>query len=320
MEGVMKRFGIAAAVVCIGMVSFTLFDRVAAQEAVELKVSHPEGKTVYHKYSYVFDFQSDHPELVDPTTSGRGIARVVDYGEWVSGVATESDKPTEAEKVPEGLTKVRATIEKSESQPSVGGARLGSERFPHTLENLTGREFTWRLTGRDSVSDFRGEFQAYAISRADIVTDLYQLWMPEAYPVLPEGPVTKGSSWTGSRSFEMPYRQMNGSALVSFTTEVELKEIKEKKGRRLAILQEKRKVKYRKWLFVSPVSIVFEGEGEAKGEWAIDLDRQLVQSHKMKLRLKRPVVRTAGKEKVHEQVTAQVQLEIKSKFVRVEPE
>jgi hypothetical protein len=292
------------------------FATAGAEDTVTLKVGYPEGETVYYKFSYTLDYQSDHPELIDPTTTGRGISRLMEYGEWISGErntpAGEDDEP-----LAENQVQVVAKMEKAESQPIVSGARLSIERFPHTLENFKGREFKWRVTGGDSVSDFTADFASYAISRPDLVTDIQQIWLPEMCPILPGRPVAKGDKWTGSRSFRIDYPSLDDDAIFSFDSEYKLKKIEEKDGRKLAILEEKRKVKYQRWLYMNPVSIVVEGEGEAKGEWEVDVDRGLIKKHEMQIKLKRPAVRTAGEKDNHDIVKASMSIRIKTELERV---
>ena len=250
MDG-LRRAGILTLVVMAALASGKL-----VAEAEELSLNFPDGQTAVYKHKYTLDFQSDHPELVDPSTEGRGQVRILDYGEWTSVEKLTQIEVEQGETAPSDQIQVTATIVKAESQPILSNLRLSFERFPHTLENFRDRQFTWRVSNSGSVSQFKGEFKAYAVSRAEMVTDFYHLWIPEAYPVLPDHPVSKGDTWTGSRSFEMDYSTIGTSALQTFDVTYKLKAIKEKKGKRLAIIEEKRKLKFRKWLFVKPVSIV----------------------------------------------------------------
>ena len=306
--------------VCIAILGAAVgsFSTVCAQSTVDLKLAYPDGQTVYFKHNYTLDFTSDHPELVDPSTSGRGIVRILDWGEWVSGERVTPIEVQEGKEPPANQVQVTATIEKAESQPTIGGMRLSVARFPHTLENVKNREFSWRVTDGDSVSHFKPGFALYLISRGDLVPDLEQLWMSGAYPILPDRPVAKGDTWTGRRVVKGQYPGINDEAIISFDSEYKLKDIKEKKGKRLAILEEKRKVRLQKWVYVTPVSILADGEGEAKCVWEIDLDSQLVQKHEAKMKIKRPKIRTAGEKDVHEVVKAMLSITYKMELDRVE--
>jgi hypothetical protein len=65
-----------------------------------------------------------------------------------------------------------------------------------------------------------------------------------------------------------------------------LKRLAKKKGRRVAVIEENRQMRYRGWIFSNAVSIMVEGTGKGKGNWTVDVGRGLVIGHEVKLSFK----------------------------------
>ena len=65
-----------------------------------------------------------------------------------------------------------------------------------------------------------------------------------------------------------------------------MKRLAKKKGRRVALIDETRQMRYRGWIFSNAVSIMVEGTGEGKGKWTVDVGRGLVIAHEVKLSFK----------------------------------
>ena len=286
------------------------------EEKVALRLMYPEGRTLKYKHTSSFEFNSDRAELL--LLSGSGSARVVIDGEWRSLEEVRAVGPKEGEEAKEDDVGIRATIERADSRVAVGGQVLTYEQFPFTLDGLKGREFSWRVSPvKGRVSDFSPEFRPYELPRQDMVTDLWQVWAPELYPALPEGPVGEGDTWTGAQTFETYLTGATGKALVDLTSTYRVKKIQDKNGRAQVEIEEERKVRYRCWLHVELLSIILDGEGKGSGTWEIDTGLGIVVSHKGRMDIDRPEVTKLGETSPLSDIRADAKLMFKRELEKV---
>ena len=298
--------------VLFGLCLLGLFEPVVGQEKVSLRLLYPEGRTVRYKNKHSLYYFSDKGEII--LASGSFDAR--HYGEWQS---REVVVPIEGDGT--GV-RVVASISKAGSQATLMGSRLSYEDFPFTLDMLNDREFSWQVSPEGDINRFQPDFPAFKIERQDMITDLYQFWVPEIAPVLPEGPVGKGDTWQGEQVFERRFFSMDvgGTCVTQFTSTYKVKKIKKKKGWTTVEIEEDRKVRYRGWFHIEALSLLIDGEGSGNADWEIDVDRGLMLSHKMKIGIGEPQVTMAGQANPIEGIHAEIELVFSRKLDKVEKE
>ena len=299
---------------------FCLIVPLQASESVTIRLTFPEGRTAIYKHIYKCKYASDQAEHILPERIARpGRVGVELNGMWKSReqVRTTVGAP-DAEATPTGVSML-AKLDEATSRVVFGGQILSNEQWePYDLAALEGRKFSWRITPEGEVRDFKAEFREYELHRQDLVTDLGQLWMPEYHPTLPEGPVTVGDTWKGTRVFESRFLQgsvrRRHKALVNTVSSYRLKKLGRKKGRMTVEIEEKREIDYTGWLFTAYVSVVLRGEGTGLATWVIDVDRGLVLSEKTRMKLRRPEVFIPGRETSLGKVIADYRLDFERKL------
>ena len=298
--------------VLFGLCLLGMFEPVLGQEKVTLRLVYPEGRTVRYKNKHSFYYFSDKGEII--LVSGSFDAR--HYGEWQS---REVVIPVEGD---ETGVRIVASISKGGSQGTLLGNRLSYEDFPFTLDMLNDRKFSWHVSSEGHIDRFDPDFPAYKIERQDMITDLYQCWVPGMAPVLPGGPVGKGDTWQGEQTFERRFASMDvgGKCVMQFTSTYKVKKIKKKKGRTIVEIDEDRKVRYRGWFHIEALSLMIDGEGSGNADWEIDVDRGLMLSHKMKIGIGEPQVTMSGQMDPIEGIHAEIELVFSRKLDKVEKE
>jgi hypothetical protein len=185
------------------------------------------------------------------------------------------------------------------------------------------RAFGWRVTPDGEIQNFDPLFPPYKVERLDLITDLFQAWMPAFCPAMPDQPVGKGDTWTGSRSFERQFASMDmlgRSALFGITSTYRVKYIKDRKGRTEVNIEEEREVVYRGWMDVSSASLFLDGKGTGKGTWKIDATNGVVLEHKMHMDIDRPDVTKAGAREKVADIHAEVKIDLGRKLEKLEKE
>lgn len=294
---------------CLSGVPFCSGGTVYGSEKVKLKLAFPEGRTARYKHSYNYEFTSSRAELI--VRGGKHDVENVMVridGEWRS---------QETSYLKDGAPKIRATIEKTASRVMLNSRLITYNQFPYTLEWLKGWEFSWLMTPDHQGRDFSIEATASGPPQIELVTEFFQLWLPELCPALPEAPVGVGDTWEGERRFEVPYksmRMMGRKALVDLKSKYKVKKIKEKKGRTEVVIEEKRKVRYQGWLNIVSLSIFIDGEGKGSGEWEIDVTRGIVLSHKGKINVFQPEITKSGEKRPVPNTGAEIQIRLRRKL------
>ena len=277
------------------------------QEKVTLlPLVHPE-MTAEYKHDYSLLYKSDSAEQIVPGRSTRGWVQLDIKGSWKS---TETSKPVaESEDF-----EMEATIKKAFNSFFFDQKLKTYDQHPYTLDQLNDRVFNWQISSKGEVSEVTHGFNPDELNRPDIVTTFEETWAPEMHPILPENPVGAGDTWTAKHTFTAPFDQVPEKALVEITSTYEVKKLGKKKGNVTIVIKEKREVKYHAWAYVTPVSVLYEGEGEGEVEWKIDVDRRVVLSQKGKTTIKRPQVTVASKEKPADNIKAEVTLRYSRKL------
>lgn len=308
-------FGLCLSVLCIGPGS-----PARAQDKVEIKLSHPEGRTVIYKHKYAFAYQSDRAELLIAGRTQQGSTDGQIQGEWKSHETIQPVVPVRGEEIEPGTVQVTATIKDGVNSFFFERKRLTYDQYPFTLDQLDNRQVFWRVAPDGSIGGFYPDFSPMEINRADIITDIWQVWIPELHPVLPKGAVGKDDTWTGEQRFERNFQMLDMAGVVEFKSTYKVKKISKKKGRVVVELEEEREVRYKTWKEIKPMSIIIDGEGEGKGKWEIDVTRGLVLSHKSRMTITRPEIRLPHEKKPVDTIRAEVTMDYERKLDKVEKE
>ncbi len=287
---------------------------------VALLLTYPEGRRVRYKNTYSIEYFSDRAELIlmDPGSISMGFD-----GEWRSWESVGKAEFQLGGEIEEGEVGMLGTIEKADSRALFANSRLTFEQYPFALDLLKGRQFSWRISPDGRVHHFDPNFRVYEVKRQDLVTDIFQFWMPGLCPVLPEGAVGEGDTWTGERTFERSFASMDlmgKKARMNLKSTYEVKKIKEKKGRMEVTIEETREFHYAGWLDIDFVSLYLEGRGQGFGEWVIDASRGVVLSHKVRLDLDRPGVTKLGDREPLDDIRAEVKMNFQRKLEKLEKE
>lgn len=287
---------------------------VFGEEEVTIRLYYPDGQKMRYKNSYSIEYFSDRAELIlmEPGSISIGFD-----GEWKSWETVKKFTPDTGVAFQDGEIGIVATIEKADSRALFAEGRLTYEQYPYTLDLLKGREFSWRILPNGQIHQFKPNFRLREVKREDLVTDIFQFWMPEFSPVLPEGVITVGDTWTGSRTFERNLESldwMGKKSRMEFTSTYEIKKIKEKKGRKEITIKESRVLHYSGWFDINFISLYVDGPGKGIGEWVIDLKRGVVVQHKMRFDLDRPEVTKLGAQKPLDDIGAEVKISFSRKL------
>lgn len=249
----------------------------ASAEKVALKFVYKSGQSNLYKNSWTLEYYSGRADLIDEDKTS-GTVDVRTYGKWKS---TEAVTAISAE-----AATVTATVQNAESTVMEDRVQISENNFPYLLDMFNNRTFTWNVTAAGDVIGFKPGFKSYEVRREAAISDLHQLWVPEIHPVLPERDVGSGDSWNGLRRHEIPIPALQDKGTVEINSVYVLKRLAKKKGRRVALIDETRQMRYRGWIFSNAVSIMVEGTGEGKGKWTVDVGRGIVIGHEIKLSFK----------------------------------
>lgn len=286
-------------------------------EKVELKLTHPEGRTIEYKNKYRFEYFSNRAELI---VMQNGSMRVIVENEWRSNETVTKPEVLPNEEIAEGVVGLKAVVNKAASAAIFLGEKQTYEQYPMTFEMFNDRAFKWRMTPECDVQKFETDFPAYRIDRRDLITDLFQGWVPALSPVLPDKPVGKGDTWMGERTFERPFFSMDmmgRRSLVGIKSTYHVKDVKSRKGRVEVKIEEEREVEYKGWLDVSSASLYLHGTGIGEGEWVIDVTNGVVLEHKMHMDVDRPTVIKAGEKEPLADIHAELKIDIERKLQKI---
>jgi hypothetical protein len=280
------------------------------QEKVTLlPLVHPE-MTAEYKHDYSVLYKSDSAEQIVPGRSTRGWVQLDVKGSWKSKETSKAIDDTDD-------FLLNATIDKAFNTFFFDQKMKTYDQHPYTLDQLDDRGFSWTVSSKGEVSEVVHHFKRNELNRPDIVTTFEQTWAPEIHLVLPETPVGQGDTWTGKQTFTAPFDQVPEKALIELSSTYEVKKLGKSKGNATIVIKEKRKVKCRTWAFVTPVSVIYEGEGVGEVEWKIDVDRRVVLSQKSKMTIQRPQVTVASNEKPADNIKAEVTLRYNRKLKKL---
>ncbi len=249
----------------------------AFAEKVALNFVYRSGQSNLYKNSWTLEYYSGRADLIDDDKTS-GTVDVRTYGKWKSREAVTA--------VSAEAATVTATVQDAESTVMEDRVQISENNFPYLLDMFNNRTFTWNVTGAGDVIGFKPGFKSYEVRREAAISDLHQLWAPEIHPVLPEREVGSGDSWNGSRRHEIPIPALQDTGTVEINSVYVLKRLAKKKGRRVALIDETRRMRYRGWIFSNAVSIMVEGTGEGKGKWTIDVGHGIVIGHEIKVSFK----------------------------------
>ena len=275
---------------CVLVVLFAACGSGWAQDKVTLKLTRPEGHVAKYKNSCQIEYYSNLGKWILPGREAGDDLHVAINLEWKSREEAASASSTAGEA---GVGEVLAHLEKADSGVRIDGRPLIPFEFPHTLDLLKGKSFSWYLSAGGRADRFRPMEGNYHGIRPGMVTDLQQFWMPELYPVLPEGPVGPGDTWTGHQTFRATYGEIGREGLLDFDSTYEIKKIRRKKGVVQVEIEEKREIRYTGWMFAGLLSLMLEGTGEGKAKWVIDTASSQVVSHSARMAIERPKVMLA---------------------------
>jgi hypothetical protein len=260
------------------------------QDKVKLKLTRPEGHVATYKNACQVEYFSDMGEWILPGRQARDDLQVIINQQWKSREEAAQGPPGPGDP---GAGEVQALLEKSDSGVIIDGHPLIPFEFPHTMDLLKGKGFSWNLAPGGRAGTFRPMEGDYHGIRPGMVTDLQQCWMPELYPVLPEGPVGPGDTWTAHQTFRATYGEIGREGLVDIESTYKVKKIKEKKGALEVEIEEKRKIQYIGWMFAGRLSLLLGGEGQGTAKWKINTATNQVVSHEARMEIERPAVRLA---------------------------
>ncbi|MCE2441420.1 MAG: hypothetical protein J4F39_18610 [Candidatus Latescibacteria bacterium] len=246
-------------------------------EKVTLNFVYKSGQSNLYKNSWTLEYYSGRADLIDDDKTS-GTVDVRTYGKWKS---TEAVTAISAE-----AATVTATVQNAESTVMEDRVQISETNFPYLLDMFNGRTFSWIVSPTGDVTGFKPGFKTYEVRREAAVSDLQQLWVPEIHPVLPRREVGSGDSWNGIRRHEIPIPTLQDKGSVEINSVYVLKRLAKKKGRRVALIDETRQMRYRGWIFSNAVSIMVEGTGEGKGKWTIDVNRGIVIGHEINMSFK----------------------------------
>ena len=291
----------------------------ANAEKVALVLKYPDGRIAEYKNKYRFEYFSNRAELI---VMQSGSVRAIIESEWRSSEAVGPAETLPNEEVPEGVIGVKAVITKAASSAIFLGEKQTYEQYPLTFEMFNDRSFKWRVTPAGVVEKFEPDFPAYRVERQDLITDIFQAWLPAMNPVLPDGPVGKGDTWTGERSFERRFFSMDmmgRTSVVNMKSTYEVKEVKQRKGHTEVKIHEGRELVFRGWMDVSSASLFLEGSGIGEGQWVIDASDGIVLEHKMHMDVDRPTVIKAGKKEPLADIHAELKIDVERKLQMLKP-
>lgn len=292
----------------------------AGAQATALSLTFPEGRKARYKHKFRVEYYSNQGEQI---VMQSGHIRVIIDNEWRSHEEVIVPQALPGKTIPEGVMGVRAVIKKGASAAIFLGEKQTYEQFPFTFDLFNDRVFTWQVTPEGRVQKFEPDFPAFRVERQDLITDMYQGAMPAFAPVLPDGPVNKGDTWTGERDFWRPFASMDmlgRDSEIKIKSTYEVKNIKNEKGRVAVSIDEKCEVEYAGWIEVSAASLYYKGMGTGGGSWVIDATRGLVIEHKMHFDITKPVVIKAGKKDPIASIVAEVKIDMERKLEKLEKE
>jgi len=308
---------VAAAVIFFAGIS----DVVA--ESVALKLNDPIGRTASYRNKYSFEYYGNRAELILTSTSGSGSLRVNVDGEWRTREEVVQPVALPNEEVPEGVVGVLAKVNNGSSRAVFMGERQTYEQYPFTLELLNDRAFSWRIMPDGTVDKFEPDFPSFRVERVDMITDLYQVWVPSLRPTLPENPVSVGDTWTGEHRYERPFASMDmmrRNSLVAFNSTYRVRDIKKRGGRVEVTIDETRDIEFQGWVQVSALSLYYGGKGSGNGRWIIDATQGVVMEHRMTINIDRPEVVKAREETPIPDIQAEVKIVIERRLDKLEKE
>lgn len=265
-----------------------LLAATAAAEQVTFNITDLDGKTAEYQHRFSYHLTSD-----------RGLQLAYPAGNDIDIEILGSWKSRERRTVNDsGVVVATAEILEGDSWAKLGGAKLTFEQFPFTFGQLNGQTFSWQLTPA-GVDSLKPDFRPWTIrQRTDIINDLALMLFGGLMPVLPDGPVSEGDSWTGSQKIERPFYKL-GARTKTFTIDMASKytvtKVRKKGKNRIVEIEEERTFDYSGWAETVSFSVILEsGKGSGVAEWEIDATRGVVHACEYRMAVSRPILRRYG--------------------------
>lgn len=261
---------------------------VVGQEAT-FSISDLDGRTAEYEHRFSAHLTSDRgQQLAYP---GGNEVDIEILGVWKSAeTRTVNDS---------GKVVVTATVKDGDSWAKQNGNKLTFEQYPFNIEQLNNKSYSWELSPLGA-ADMKPDFRPWGIKqRTDVINDLAIIWFSGMSPVLPEGPVKEGDTWTGEQKIERPFYKLgarNKTFMLTLNSTYEVEKVSKKKGTTIVEVSEKREISFSGWVETVAFSVLLEeGSGKGAAEWEIDTDG-LVRKCSFKMNVDRPLLRTYGAE------------------------
>lgn len=253
-----------------------------AQEAIgqevgkiPLQIKVVPGQKLTYKNFYRMSFFVDRAkELV--ASHGESSYQIDVSWEWTQD---------EVFKVDQRDTLIVATLMKTSDLTMINRQTVAKDVYPWSLEEIKGMELNWRVGPQGDVTAFGPLKEPGRLTLLTLVSDLRLITEGDFYPPLPAEPKAVGESWTSERKATAVYEEFqNFEAQIKATSTSNIKGMKKKGNRNCAEIEETRRITYKGWMnmgYVAP--LILEGEGEARGNWLLDVDNGVVVEHKVRM-------------------------------------
>ena len=265
----------------LGLALSGFFPRVAVgQETGKwlLRIKKVPDQKLTYKNLYRMAFYADRARELSASSSSGNPSLSIDISrEW---------SMEETFRVEKKDTLVAAVMTRASELARINQQTTTKEMYPWSLDDLKGREMTWRLGADGAVSGFLPGREPERLTIATVFADIRMAVESDSYPILPPEPKGVGDSWTLERTAKTLYEEFqNFEAQTRFTSTMKIKGMKKKGDRNCVEIEETRQVFYRGWVNTSINALILEGEGKGKGTWLIDADNGVVVEHQVRMDL-----------------------------------
>jgi hypothetical protein len=295
------------------IISTSIAVSVCDAQMATVQIRYPEGRKTVYKNSFSVRYLSDSADKLLTGRDAQGGVTIFTRGEWKSTEVGYTEVSDMEGPLKEGEQGVLATLTESDNSLEFAGTRLAARQIPNPFTDLNDRQFAWRFNKKGETLEFHPRFKTYELANRSMITDVYQLWMPDFCPVYPEGEVQKGDKWSGEQIL-----LDSENARVKIRSTYEVKKVSEKKGTVVVEFEEKRDVDYIYIINSGSLAVQVDGSGTGKGEWKIDATNGVVLKHKMVTRIDRPAVSKAGQPEPIPEVRAEVQINFQRELDAIE--
>jgi hypothetical protein len=264
-----------------------IFTCVVAQESVSFNVTDLDGQTAEfaHRFSvYLTSDRGDELGFPGPEVN------IEILGSWKS-----IEKRTQTDS---GYVEVTATIKEGDSWAKQVGQKLTFEQYPFSFGQLDNKVFKSRLYPFKGGSQIEPTFRVWQVrQRTDIVNDIIMLWTAGLLPAMPEGDVSVGDSWTGESDLERRFYMLGSrdkKFRLALKSTYKVKKIKNKGGKQIVEIEEKREFDYSSMVETVPFTAVIVGSGTGTAGWEIDATSGVVNKCQYTMDVNRPSIQPDG--------------------------